>query len=76
MLQAEKSRRKIPHPRSEGVCRIAGNPKLRVQAKPPEEDTGKEKPKQNPTRFKPKVMVWTHPFFYCISITTATEPVA
>lgn len=66
MLQVEKSRREIPNPRSDGVCRIAGNPRLRVQAKLPEKAKGKEKPKESPTRFKPKVMVWTHLLFYYI----------
>lgn len=63
MLQTEKSRREIPQPRSKGVCRIAGNPRLRIQAKLAVEAKRKQKPKQSPTRFKSKVMVWTHPFF-------------
>lgn len=57
MLPAEKSRKEIPHPRSKGVCRIAGNLRLRIQAKRAEEAKGKQKPKQSPTRFKSKVMV-------------------
>lgn len=57
MLPAEKSRKEIPHPRSKGVCRIAGNLRLRIQAKLAEEAKGKQKPKQSPTRFKSKVMV-------------------
>lgn len=36
--------------------------KSRVEANLPEEAKGKEKPKQSPTRLKPKVTVWTHPF--------------
>lgn len=65
--KVEKLRREIPHPRSEGVCRIAGNPRPRIQAKLAEKAKGKEKPRQSPTGFEPKVMVWTHLFLLYLS---------
>lgn len=65
MLQAGKSKREMPHPRSEDIYRIAENSKLRVQAKLQEEAKRQTQAKSYKVHIKGHV--WPHPFYNCIS---------